>query len=121
LETTLREQLDWLAQAREAVFCRDYDRPDMDSRIPGESRLPQPLVDSIVRQPVPIGLNRLHALRRSSPGHDLYLRLAYRTCSLTDPLAWPWAQVYARHGPFPEKAGDNLTIRNLGEKSVSGN
>ena len=116
METIFREQLDWLDEAREAVFCRDYDRPDMDSRLPGESRLPQPLVDSIVRQPVPIGLNRLHALRRSSPGHDLYLWLAYRTSS----LALPWAQVYARHGPFPEKAGDNLTIRNRREKVSPG-
>ena len=113
---TLQEQLDWLEQAREAVFCWDYDPSDMDSRFPGESRLPQPLVDSIVRQPVPIDLNRLHALRRSSPGHDLYLCLAYRTSS----LALPWAQVYARHGPFPEMAGDNLTIRSRREKVSPG-
>ena len=113
---TLQEQLDWLEQAREAVFCWDYDPSDMDSRFPGERRLPQPLVDSIVRQPVPIGLNRLHTSRRSSPGHDLYLWLAYRTSS----LALPWAQVYARHGPVPEKAGDNLTIRNRREKVSPG-
>ena len=118
--TALREQLDWLEQAREAVFCRDYGRPHMASRFPGESRLSQPFFDSIVRQPVPIGLNCLHALRRSSPGLDPYLWLADRTFPVTDPLALNWAQVYARHGPFPEKAGDNLTIRNRREKVSPG-
>ena len=120
METTFQEQPDWLEQAREAVFCRDYDRPDMDSRFPDESRLSQPFFDSIVRQPVPIDLNRLHALCRSSLSHDLYLWLAYRTFSLTDPLALSWAQVYARRGPFPEKAGGNLTIRNRCEKASPG-
>lgn len=120
METTFQEQPDWLEQAREAVFCWDYDRPDMDNRFPDESRLSQPFFFSIVRQPVPIDLNRLHVLCRSSLSHDLYLWLAYRTFSLTDPLALSWAQVYARHGPFPEKAGGNLTIRNRCEKASPG-
>ena len=41
METTLREQFDWLEQARRAVFCRDDNRPGMDSRFPGGSRLPR--------------------------------------------------------------------------------
>ena len=113
---TLQEQPDWLEQAREAVFCWDFDRPDMDSRLQGESRLPQPLVDSIVCHPVAIDLNCPHALRRSSPGHDPFLWRAYRTVSLT----LTKAQTYARQGAFLEKAGDNLTIRNRREKVSPG-
>ena len=41
MEATFQEQLDWLDEARESVFCWDDDRPGMDSRFPGGSRLPR--------------------------------------------------------------------------------
>ena len=81
--------------ADKAVLYWDYDRPDMDGLVPSEIRLHQTFVDSIVRQPTPICLNCLHALRRSTPGLDLYLWLTCRTLSLTKPLRLTWRQVYA--------------------------
>ena len=104
--------------ADKAVFWWDYDRPDMDTLFPSEIRLSQPFFDSIVRQPIPINLNCLHALRRSTLGLDLYLWLTYRTFSLTQPLALAWKQLYIQHGPFPEKAGDNVTVQAFRKKCL---
>ena len=85
--------------ADRAVFWWDCDRPDMDSLFPSEIRLSQPFCDSIVRQPVPIDLNCLHALRRSTLGLDPYLWLTCRTVSLNQPLAWTWQQVSPSTAP----------------------
>ena len=85
----------------------------MDNLFPSEIRLSHPFFDSIVRQPIPIALNCLHALRRSTPGLNLHLCLTCRTFSLTQLLALTWQQVYAQHGPFPEKASDTLTVKDF--------
>ncbi len=82
--------------------------------------LSQPFFDSTLRQPVPIGLNRLHALRRSNPGLDFYPWLTCRTFLLTDPLALTWRQVYAQHGPLPEKVGNNLLSKTFVKKVSPG-
>ena len=76
------------------VFWRDYDR-----LIPSEIRLSHPFSNSTVRQPVPVGLNCLHALRRSTLGLDLCLCFTYHTFSLADPLALIRTQVYASMAP----------------------
>ena len=85
--------------ANKAVFWWDYDRLNLDSLVPRKIRLSQPFFNSIVRQPIPMDLNGLHVLRQSTLGLDFCLRLTYRAFSLADPLAWTWAQVYAR--PLP--------------------
>ena len=72
-----------------AVFSGDYDR-----LIPSEIRLSQPIFDSTVRQPVPVGLTCLHALRQSTLEFDLCLWFTCRTISATDPLALSRAQAY---------------------------
>ena len=77
-----------------AVFWRDYDR-----LIPSEIRLSQPFFDSTVRQPVPIIINCLHALRRSTLCLDPYLWLTYRAFSLTAPPALTRAHVYTSMAP----------------------
>ena len=104
--------------AEQAVFWWDYKRPDMDSLFSSEIRLSQPFFDSIVRQPVPIDINCLQALRKSSLGLDLYLWLTYRTFSLREPLSLTWKQLYVQHGPFPEKAGDNVTVQAFRKKCL---
>ena len=102
----------------ETVFRRDFHRPDMDNLFPSDIRLSQPYFDSIVCQPVPIDLNCLHALRRSTLGLDLYRWLTYRTVSLTNPLPLTWNQVYAQHGPFPENAGGSFTVQHFRKKCL---
>ena len=106
--------------AGKAVFWWDYDRPDMDSLVPSETHLSHPVFESIARQLIPIDLNCLQALRRSTLGLDLHLWLTYRIFSLTQLLAWTSKQIYAQYVPFPEKAGDNVTVQAF-RKSASGN
>ena len=90
----------------------------MDSYFPSEIRLSQPPFDSIARQSIPIELNYLHALRRSTTGLDLYHRLTYSTFSLTQPLALTWMQVYAQHASFAEKTNDKLSVQNFRKKCL---
>ena len=64
----------------------------------------------IIRHPVPLDLNILKAMKRSSLGLDLYLWLTYRTFSLKSPLRLSWARLYGQFGGTPAKAGDNRTV-----------
>ena len=96
-----------------AVFWRNYGR-----LIPSEIRLSRAFIDSTGRQPVADGLNCLHALRRSTMDLDLCLWFTCLTFSFADPLALIWGQVYTQHGPFPDKAGDDLTVQNFRKKCL---
>ena len=105
--------------ADKAVFWWDFDPPQVDSLFPREIRLSHPFSDSIVRQSIPIELNCLHALRRSTLGLHLYLWLTYNIFSLTQPLVLSWRQVYAQHRSFSKKDGDNLTVRTFRKKCLT--
>ena len=50
-------------------------------------RLSESFFNEIIRHPVPIDMNTLAALKRSSLGLDLYLWLTYRIFTLTSPQA----------------------------------
>jgi len=56
-------------------------------------------------------LTCLNAFGRSTLGIDLNVWLACRVFSLTDPFALTCSTLYAPHGPFPEKAADNVTVQ----------
>ena len=75
-----------------------------------KSELGEKLFHEIIRHPVPLDLNILKALKRSSLGLDLYLWLTYRTFSLKSPLRLSWARLYGQFGGTPAKAGDNRTV-----------
>ena len=98
-----------------AVFWRDHDR-----LIPSEIRLSRPFFDSTVRQPVPdhyqlpSRLAPVHAVPRSILVAHLPRLLAHR------PACFDRGSCLHQHGAFPQKAGDNLTVRNYRKKSVSG-
>ena len=64
----------------------------------------------IIRHPVPLDLNILKALKRSSLGIDFYLWLTYRTFALKGPLRLSWARLYGQFGRVPANAGDNRTV-----------
>ena len=57
-------------------------------------RLSYPFFQEIIRNPVPIDMNTLTALKRSTLGLDLYLWHTYRMFSLRAPLRLTWRQVY---------------------------
>ena len=64
-----------------------------------------------IRHPVPLDMNTLTALKRSSLGLDLYLWLVYRTFPLRAAQQITWRQVYRQFGSDPAKASDNNTVQ----------
>ena len=64
----------------------------------------------IIRHPVPLDMNTLTALKRSSLGLDLYLWLVYRIFALRAPLRLTWRHVYRQFGADPAKASDKNTV-----------
>ena len=67
----------------------------------------------IIRHPVPLDLNILKAMKRSSLGIDFYLWLTYRTFTLKRPLRLSWARLYGQFGVNPAQAGGGGTINNF--------
>ena len=59
-----------------------------DERVLWESKihLSEPFFNEIIQHPVPLDMNTLTALKRSTLGLDLYLWLVYRTFTLRAPL-----------------------------------
>ena len=67
----------------------------------------------IIQYPVPLDLNILRALKRSSLGIDLYLWLTYRTFTLKRPLRLSWGCLYRQFGVNSAKADDHYTVKNF--------
>ena len=65
-----------------------------DSKI----RLGEDFFNEIISHPVPINMNILTSLKRSSLGLDLYLWLVYRTFTLRAPQRLSWANLYSQFG-----------------------
>ena len=78
--------------------------------------LSEKFFNEIIHHPVPIDMNTLTALKRSSLGLDLYLWLVYRTFALRAPQPITWRQVYQQFGLDPDKASDNVTVQNFRRK-----
>ena len=64
----------------------------------------------IICHPVPLDLNILKAMKRSSLGIDFYLWLTYRTFTLRGPLRLSWARLYGQFGVDPAQSGDKRTV-----------
>ena len=91
----------------------DPRRPDEPVLWDSKIRLGEDLFNEIIRHPVPLDMNVLKALKRSSLGLDLYLWLTYRTFSLNRPMQLSWARLYRQFGAHPAKANDQITVRNF--------
>ena len=74
--------------------------------------------NEIIRHPVPLDMNILKRIKRSSLGLDFYLWLTYRTFSLKRPLRLSWASLYRQFGVDPDKASDNVTVQNFRKKCL---
>ena len=92
-------------------FWWDPKRPEESALWGSRIELGEKFFNEIVRHPVPLDMNILKALKRSSLGLDLYLWLSYRTFSLTGPLRLPWKHLYRQFGVDPAKADDNVTVQ----------
>ena len=64
-------------------FWWDPKRPDEPMLWDSKIRLGEDFFNEIIHHPVPLDMNTLKAMKRSSLGLDLYLWLAYRTFALT--------------------------------------
>ena len=73
--------------------------------------LSEKFFQEIIRHPVPLDMNILKSLKRSTLGLDLYLWTAYRTFALRAPLRLSWRQVYRQFGAHPDKSSDNNTVQ----------
>ena len=129
--TRVREQIDRLFSASVTLIYEDQgisrrvssfvaDRQDLwwNSKRPQEStlwkstiQLGEEFFKEILRSPLPLDMNILRALKRSSLGLDLYLWLTYRTFYLDKPLPLNWKRIYRQFGPDTVKATTNVTVQ----------
>ena len=93
-----------------------WNKPDQTSLWDSKIYLGEPFFQEIINRPVPIDMNTLTALKRSSLGLDLYLWLVYRTFALRAPLRLTWRQVYRQFGVDPDRSSDRVTVRNFQRK-----
>ena len=94
-------------------FWWNPKRPDERMLWESKIELGEKFFQEIIRHPVPLDMNILKALKRSSLGLDLYLWLTYRTFTLTRPLRLSWPRLYRQFGADPAKADDKFTVRNF--------
>ena len=99
--------------AERTEFWWDPKRPDDRTLWESKIELGYKFFQEIIRHPVPLDLNILKALKRSSLGLDLYLWLVYRTFTLQRPLRLSWKVLYRQFGADPAKAGDPVTVNNF--------
>ena len=101
-----------IADLTDFWWSRSLGAGDWKSKI----RLGEAFFNEIIAHPVPLDMNTLTALKRSSLGLDLYLWLTYRTFTLRAPLRLTWRYLYRQLGADPAKASDNDTVQNFRRK-----
>lgn len=94
--------------APKTVLWWDYHNPDQTTLWKSGIEISEELFNEIVTHPVPLDMNILKALRRSSLGLDLYMWLSYKTYSLYSKKQKPekltWQRLYMQFGADPSKA-----------------
>ena len=99
--------------ADRAAFWWNERKPDEPVLWDSKIRLGEDFFNEIINHPVPLDMNTLKALKRSTLGLDLYLWLNYRTFALRAPLRLTWRQVYCQFGAHPDNASDKRTVQNF--------
>ena len=93
---------------------RPAERVFWDSKI----ELGEKFFQEIISNPLPLDMNILKALKRSSLGLDLYMWISYRTFALKEPVALRWRDLYRQFGAHPSKAGDKITVARFRQKAL---
>ena len=91
-------------------FWWSHRCPDQPSLWESKIYLGETFFNEIISHPVPLDMNTLTALKRSTLGLDLYLWLAYRMFSLRAPLRLSWRQMYRQFGAGPTQAGNKNIV-----------
>ena len=130
IRTRIRNQMDRLFHAQVSLIYEDdqgkesasslvadrvklwwnFKRPDENTLWESKIRLSEDFFNEIINHPVPLDMNTLTALKRSSLGLDLYLWLVYRTFALRAPKRLTWRLLYSQFGAHPAKASDKRTV-----------
>ena len=97
--------------ADSTAFWWNPRRPNQPSLWESKIELSEKFFNEIIRHPVPLDMNTLKALKRSSLGLDLYLWLTYRTFPLRAPQRITWRQMYRQFGAHPDNARDKVTVQ----------
>ena len=97
-------------------FWWNPKRPDQPVLWESKIELGEKFFQEIILHPVPLDMNTLTALKRSTLGLDLYLWLTYRTFTLRAPLRLSWRQVYRQFGVDPARANDHRTVQDFRRK-----
>ena len=97
-------------------FWWNPKRPDQSSLWESKVRLSESFFNEIIQHPIPLDMNTLKALKRSSLGLDLYLWLTYRIFTLKTPQQLTWRQMYRQFGVDPDKASNKFTVRDFRRK-----
>ena len=92
-------------------FWWNERKPDQPGLWESKIELGEKFFQEIIRNPVPIDMNTLKALKRCSLGLDLYLWLTYRTFPLRAPLPFTWRHLYSQFGTDPDKSSDKQTVK----------
>ena len=101
------------AIAEQGEFWWDPARPDDRTLWESKIELGEKFFTEIIQHPVPLDMNILKALKRSSLGLDIYLWLVYRTFALKKPQRVSWKSLYRQFGVDPAQAEDNITVQNF--------
>lgn len=103
--------------SEESEFWWNYKNPQQMTLMKSWIELGQKLFNEIIENPIPIDMNILKKMRRSSLGLDIYLWLSYKTYRLykhsKKPERLSWEQLYVQFGPNPAQAGDKDTVQNF--------
>ena len=102
--------------AERGEFWWNERKPDEPMLWDSKIYLGEAFFNEIIRHPVPLDMNTLTALKRSTLGLDLYLWLVYRTFSLRAPQRLTWQQLYRQFGAHPDNASDKRTVLNFRTK-----
>lgn len=104
--------------AERTEFWWNPAKPDEPSLWESSITLGEGLFREIVEHPVPIDMDVLKAMKRSSLGLDLYLWLSRRTYGMRHPLRLSWKQLYVQFAVHPEKAKDANLVNGFRTKCL---
>ena len=99
-------------------FWWDVKRPQDPVLWDSKIELGEKIFQEIILRPVPLDMNILRAIKRSTLGLDLYMWLTYRTFALKKPVQIRWRNLYRQFGANPVKAGDKDTVNAFRKKCL---
>ena len=97
-------------------FWWNLTRPDDRSLWESKIRLGEDFFQEIIAHPVPLDMNILKAIKRSTLGLDLYLWLTYRMFTLERQVRIAWSSLYRQFGADPAQADNKRIVDNFRTK-----